>query len=100
MDRMTERLDKHVEHLDQSDRRVTEVEDGQMELATSQVKLNKDLSSLRLKVDDLKAHSRRNNLRIVGIAESTAIDNMEGFIEQLLVQLLGLFSDLFVVELI
>ncbi|KAJ1130048.1 hypothetical protein NDU88_008404 [Pleurodeles waltl] len=100
MDRMTDRLDKHAERLDQSDRRVSEVENGQTELATSQVKLNKELSSLRLKVDDLEARSRRNNLRIVGIAESTAIDNMEGFIEQLLVQLLGraTFSDLFVVE--
>ncbi|KAJ1113536.1 hypothetical protein NDU88_001778 [Pleurodeles waltl] len=96
MDRMTERLDKHAECLDQTDRRVSEVENGQTELATSQVKLNKELSSLRLKVNDLEAHSRRNNLRIVGIA----IDNMEGFIVQILVQLLGraTFSDLFVVE--
>ncbi|KAJ1118188.1 hypothetical protein NDU88_006383 [Pleurodeles waltl] len=84
MDRMTERLGKHAEHLDQSDRRVSVVEDGQTELATSQLKLNKELTSLCLKVDDLEACSRRNNLRIVGIAESSAIDNMEGFIEQLL----------------
>ncbi|KAJ1112884.1 hypothetical protein NDU88_001145 [Pleurodeles waltl] len=100
MDRMTEHLDKHAKHLNQSDRRVSEVEDGQTELVTSQVKLNKELNSLRLKVDDLEALSRRNNLRIVGVAEYTAIDNMEGFIEQLLVQLLGCatFSDLLVME--
>ncbi|KAJ1162198.1 hypothetical protein NDU88_002671 [Pleurodeles waltl] len=100
MDRMTERLDKHAERLDQSDMRVSEVEDGQTELATSQVKQNKELSSLRLKVDDLEACSQKNNLHIVGIAESTVIDNMEGLIEQLLVQLLGraTFSDLFIVE--
>ncbi|KAJ1160416.1 hypothetical protein NDU88_000918 [Pleurodeles waltl] len=97
---MTECLDKHAEHLDQSDRRVFEVDVGQTELAISQVKLNKKLSSLCLKVEDLKARSRSNNLRIVGIIETTTIDNMEGFIEQLLVQLLGCatFSDLFVVE--
>ncbi|KAJ1208388.1 hypothetical protein NDU88_003774 [Pleurodeles waltl] len=100
MDRMTERLDKHAERLDQSERRVSEVEDDQTELATSQVKLNKELNSLRLKVDDLEARSWRKNLRIVGVAESTAIDNMEGFVERLLVQLLGraTFSDLLVVE--
>ncbi|KAJ1137577.1 hypothetical protein NDU88_003975 [Pleurodeles waltl] len=97
---MTEHLNKHAEHLDQSERRVSEVEDGQTQLATSHVKLNKELNSLRLKVDDLEARSRRNNLRTVGVAESTTIDNMEGFIERLLVQLLGrtTFSDLFVVE--
>ncbi|KAJ1192040.1 hypothetical protein NDU88_001352 [Pleurodeles waltl] len=100
MDRMTERLDKHAERLGQSERRVSEVEDGQTQLATSHVKLNKELNSLRLKVDDLEARSGRDNLRIVGVAESTEIDNMENFIERLLVQLLGrtAFSDLFVVE--
>ncbi|KAJ1130405.1 hypothetical protein NDU88_008758 [Pleurodeles waltl] len=50
MDRMTERLDKRAGPLDQSDRRVSKVEDGQTKLATSQVKLNKELNSLRLKV--------------------------------------------------
>ncbi|KAJ1082984.1 hypothetical protein NDU88_003145 [Pleurodeles waltl] len=100
MDRMTEHLAKHVELLDQSERRVSEVEDGQTQLAASHVNLSKEVHSLRLKVDDLEARSQRNNLRIVGVAESTAIDNMEGFIERLLVQLLGriTFSDLFVVE--
>ncbi|KAJ1080953.1 hypothetical protein NDU88_001141 [Pleurodeles waltl] len=100
MDRMSERLDQHAERLDQSERRASDVEDGQTELATSQVKLNKELSTLRLKVDNLEARSRRNNLHIVGIAESTAVDNKESFGKQLLVQLLGhaTFSDLFVVE--
>ncbi|KAJ1189027.1 hypothetical protein NDU88_005780 [Pleurodeles waltl] len=100
MDRMTKCMDKHGERLDQSERRVSEVEDGHTELATGHAKLKKELNSLRLKVDDLEARSRRNNLHIVGVAESNAIDNMEGFIERLLVQLLGhtTFSDLFVVD--
>ncbi|KAJ1161306.1 hypothetical protein NDU88_001793 [Pleurodeles waltl] len=51
MDRMTELLNKHAERLDQSGRRVSEV-------------------------DDLEAGSRRNNLRIVRVAESTKIDNL------------------------
>ncbi|KAJ1201946.1 hypothetical protein NDU88_005750 [Pleurodeles waltl] len=100
MDRMTECLEKHAERFDQSERRVSEVEDGQAELATGHARLSTEVSSLQTKVDDLEARSRRNNLRIVGVAESTAIDNIEGFIERLLVQLLGhaAFSDLFVVE--
>ncbi|KAJ1166410.1 hypothetical protein NDU88_006814 [Pleurodeles waltl] len=51
MDRMTELLDKHAERLDQLERRVSEVEDGQTELATGHVKLNKELNSLRLKIN-------------------------------------------------
>ncbi|KAJ1199827.1 hypothetical protein NDU88_003660 [Pleurodeles waltl] len=47
MDRMTERLDKHVEWLNQSERRVSEVEDGQAALATSHARLSKELSSLQ-----------------------------------------------------
>ncbi|KAJ1148454.1 hypothetical protein NDU88_001289 [Pleurodeles waltl] len=86
MDRMSERLDKHAERLDHVENRVSTVEDGQKELASSHTKFNKDLRALRLKVDDMEARSRRNNLRIVGIAESTAINNMESYIENLLVQ--------------
>ncbi|KAJ1203531.1 hypothetical protein NDU88_007316 [Pleurodeles waltl] len=74
MDRMTERLNKHGDWLDQS---------------SSQAKMNKALMALQTKVDDLEARSHRNNLRIVGVAESTDIDIMEGYIERLLDQLLG-----------
>ncbi|KAJ1124670.1 hypothetical protein NDU88_003119 [Pleurodeles waltl] len=100
MDRMTERLDKHADRLDQSERHISEVEDGQSAMAMGQAKMGKELATLRAKVDDLEARSHRNNLGIVGIAESTAIDNMEGYIERLLVQVLGqdTFSSLFVVE--
>ncbi|KAJ1112780.1 hypothetical protein NDU88_001041 [Pleurodeles waltl] len=92
--------DKHAERLDHVENSVSTVEDGQTELASSHTKCNKDVSALRLKVDDMEARSRRNNLRIVGIAESTAINNMESYIENLLVQLLGrnTFSELFVIE--
>ncbi|KAJ1198452.1 hypothetical protein NDU88_002293 [Pleurodeles waltl] len=65
MDRMTECLDKHAERLDQSERRVSEVEDGTTQLAASHVKLNMEVHTLHLKVEDLEARSQRNNLRIV-----------------------------------
>ncbi|KAJ1209044.1 hypothetical protein NDU88_004423 [Pleurodeles waltl] len=100
MDSMMERLDKHVERLDQSKRHISDIEDGQLTMSSSQAKMNKELMGLQAKVDDLEAISRRNNLRIVGVVESTDIDSMEGYIERLLVQLLvrDTFSSLFVVE--
>ncbi|KAJ1119054.1 hypothetical protein NDU88_007240 [Pleurodeles waltl] len=101
MHRMSERLDKHAERLDQAERRISDAEDGQTELNTGYTKLNKSMCSLQAKVDDSEARSRRNSFRIVGIAESTAIDNMESFVERLLIQLLRrtTFSDLLVVEM-
>ncbi|KAJ1172178.1 hypothetical protein NDU88_004028 [Pleurodeles waltl] len=100
MDRMVERLDKQAERLHQSERHISEVEGGQSTMSTGQAKMGKELAALQAKVDDLEARSTRNNLRTLGIAESTAIDNMEGYIERLLVQLLGwdTFSSLFMVE--
>ncbi|KAJ1209968.1 hypothetical protein NDU88_005337 [Pleurodeles waltl] len=84
MERMSECIDKHAERLDHVENRVAAAEDGQTELAGGQMKLNRELSALLLKVDDMEARSQRNNLRIVGIAESTAITSMENYIEQLL----------------
>ncbi|KAJ1112174.1 hypothetical protein NDU88_000442 [Pleurodeles waltl] len=68
-------------------------------MSSGQGKMGKELVALKAKVDDLEARSCSNNLRIVGIAESTAIDNMEGYVERLEVQLLGrdTFSSLFYV---
>ncbi|KAJ1140297.1 hypothetical protein NDU88_006654 [Pleurodeles waltl] len=99
MDRMSERLDKQAERLDQTERRVSTVEDGQTALAAGQLKVSTELGTLRHKMDDLESRSRRNNLHIVGIAEFTSIANMENFIENLLIQLLGrdTFSAIFVV---
>ncbi|KAJ1130555.1 hypothetical protein NDU88_008906 [Pleurodeles waltl] len=71
MDRMSEQLDKQAERLDQGERRVSAVEDGQTALATGQLKVTTELGTLRHKMDDLESCSRRNNLRVVGIVEST-----------------------------
>ncbi|KAJ1163837.1 hypothetical protein NDU88_004289 [Pleurodeles waltl] len=77
MDRMTERLDKHAERLDQSERCISDVEDSQLTLSSNQIKMNKTLMTLQMKVDDLEDRSCRNNLRIVCVAASTDIDNMD-----------------------
>lgn len=62
--------------------------------------MKKLLASIKEKAEDLEACSRRNNVRILGLAESTATGNMELFVERLLVQLVGweTFSDVFIVE--
>ena len=89
MDRMTKRLDKHTEHLDMVERRVTEAEEEQVTTAESQRQTKKVLATLRAKTEDLEARSRRNNLRIVGLPETTNISNMERYVKTLLVDLLG-----------
>ncbi|KAJ1198523.1 hypothetical protein NDU88_002363 [Pleurodeles waltl] len=93
MDKMTERLDKQAERLDLAERCVSDMEDDTT-MTTNQSNMH------RMKVEDLEAWSRRNNLRIMGIAESTSIDNMEKFVKQLLTQLLDcqVFSEMFIVK--
>ncbi|KAJ1113585.1 hypothetical protein NDU88_001827 [Pleurodeles waltl] len=87
---MTERLDKHADCLDGAERRISEFEDVQAGGETAHM--------LQAHAEDLKVQSRRNNLRIVGVIESTRIDNMERFVEQLLQDLLGRDSFLFMAE--
>ena len=98
MDRMTERLDKHTERLDMVERRVAEKE--QVSTAEAQRQVEKTLAAVQAKAEDLEARSRRNNLRILGLPESTHVTNMETFIEKLLAEILGrdTFSEIFVIE--
>ncbi|KAJ1132707.1 hypothetical protein NDU88_011010 [Pleurodeles waltl] len=100
MDRMIERIDKLAERLDQAERRTSELEDEQTMMASRQIKMDKLLRALHAKAEDLEARSWRNNVRIVGVTESTNIDNMERFVEQLLTDVLGreTFSTMFEVE--
>ncbi|KAJ1136281.1 hypothetical protein NDU88_002698 [Pleurodeles waltl] len=77
MGRMNERLDKHAECIDAMEHRISDLEDDHTATSTSQSQMDKTLAAFHAKVEDLEARSHRNNLRIVGIAESTAIDNME-----------------------
>lgn len=99
MDLMAERLDKHAERLDMSERRLTEVEESQISLDAELKQLGRVLRVLQDKTEDLEARSRRCNLRITGLPETTQTGNMEQFIEKLLVNLLSdeIFSTMFVV---
>ncbi|KAJ1090841.1 hypothetical protein NDU88_003969 [Pleurodeles waltl] len=81
MDRISERVSKHAERLDQLKRRVLEVEDERVSTLEIEKQLEKGLSMLQAKAEYLEARSRCNNLHIVGLAESTNIGNMETFME-------------------
>lgn len=62
--------------------------------------MDKAIAAITAKTEDLEACSRRNNLRLMGIAESTQTGNMEHYVETLLINLLGRdnFSGVFIVE--
>ncbi|KAJ1180376.1 hypothetical protein NDU88_005597 [Pleurodeles waltl] len=83
-DRMTERLDKHADHLNGVERRISKIEDVQADGEVERKKMDMQLATLQARAEDFEERSRRNNLRIVGIAEGTRIENMECFMEQLL----------------
>ncbi|KAJ1175711.1 hypothetical protein NDU88_000998 [Pleurodeles waltl] len=89
MYRMTERLDKHAKRLDATERIISDIEDDQATIYATQSKMDKTLTALQARVEDLKASCHRNNLRVVSIAEPTFIDNMEKYIEQLFATMLG-----------
>lgn len=100
MDRMSERLDKHAEQIDMTERRVTKVAEAQSETDLIKKQMAKALMTLQDKAEDLEARSRRSNIRITDFPESTSMGNMEQFKEKFLFSMLGLetFSDMFVVE--
>ncbi|KAJ1153417.1 hypothetical protein NDU88_006177 [Pleurodeles waltl] len=67
---MSERIDKHAEHLEMVERGVSEAEDEQVTASGEQKQLEKAVTALQAKAKDLEACSNRNNLRIVGLVES------------------------------
>ncbi|KAJ1123575.1 hypothetical protein NDU88_002043 [Pleurodeles waltl] len=77
MERMSKRLGKHAERLNSAEHLISEVKDQHTTFASSQSKMDKTITMLQAKVEDLEVNSRRSNIRVVDIAESTAIDNME-----------------------
>ncbi|KAJ1205219.1 hypothetical protein NDU88_000654 [Pleurodeles waltl] len=100
MDRMSDRHHEHLERLDQVVRRVSEAEDEESTLGATQKKVYNFLLTLQAKAERLEARSHINNVHIVDVADLTQMDNMEKYVEQLTISLLGrkTFSDLYVVE--
>ncbi|KAJ1211599.1 hypothetical protein NDU88_006957 [Pleurodeles waltl] len=87
MDRVSDRLYKHAERLDQVEQRVSAAEHEQSTLATAQKKVDRLPLMLQANAEDLEVRSCRNNVRVVDVAESTRVDNMERYVQQLLTRL-------------
>ncbi|KAJ1198832.1 hypothetical protein NDU88_002671 [Pleurodeles waltl] len=100
MERMPELVDNNTECVEVVERRVLEAKGEQATVAGTQKQLERALVTLQEKAEDLEACSWVNNLHIVGLAESTNVENMKSFVEQLLIELLGqeTFSDLFMMK--
>ncbi|KAJ1140434.1 hypothetical protein NDU88_006786 [Pleurodeles waltl] len=98
MECITESLAKNAERLDMAELIIPEAKDEHVTAA--QKRMNKLLLTLQAKVEDLNLCSGQINLQILGIAESTNIDNREHFVEQLISDLLGceIYLQMLVVE--
>ncbi|KAJ1153535.1 hypothetical protein NDU88_006294 [Pleurodeles waltl] len=81
MNTMSECIDKHAEHVDIEERRMSETEDKQVSISVTQKQFEKALTSLQTKSNDLEAPSRRNILHIVCLLESTNVGKMETFVK-------------------
>lgn len=100
VDCMSNKLEKHGERLDEAEDRIQSVEDESRATTSTCAKLEKTMDAMARKAEDLEARSRRNNIRIAGIPESTNTGKMELYVERLLQELFGAdqFSSVFIVE--
>lgn len=77
LESVKQKVDTHETRLDVLENRHSDLHDFQVETKEQVLQMDKVLGLLRAKNEDLEARSRRNNLRITGIAETTAINKME-----------------------
>ena len=68
---------------------ISEIEDNSVESAKLLKEMSKEIDKIRLKNEDLEARSRRSNVRILGIAESTSNVRMENYVEKMFRQIFG-----------
>lgn len=75
--------------MDQLENRHTEAHEFQVETKEQLLNMERILMVIRAKNDDLEARFWRNNIRLIGIPETTAIVKMELFVEDLLKDIFG-----------
>lgn len=99
IDRISRKVDTHDARITTLETRVSDIEDSQQETRDNLSYLNKTLEAVKAKNEELEGRSRRNNIRLTGIPESTNIPNMELFVEGLLTELFGEhLSNMFLIE--
>lgn len=99
LDRVTRRVDKHEARLTETETRISDMEDRQTSDHDALAGVTGELGALRARCEDLEGRSRRNNVRLTGVPETTYIDNMEFYIETMFKELFGdSLSPMFLVE--
>lgn len=99
LDKVSRKVDRHETRLTELETRTSEVEDRQTAVHEHIARVDPTLDALKAKAEDLEGRSRRNNVRVTGIPETTDIANMEQFMETLFKDLFGdSLSHMFLVE--
>lgn len=100
VDNISTKLDKQGEQLDEAEERITAVEDEAHTTMRKCEDMDKLLEVIKNRAEDLEPRSRRNNVRIAGVPESTNTGKMEIYVETMLKDIFGAesFSTVLIVE--
>lgn len=100
MDHMSSKLDKQAQRLGEAETRIADTEEGLQAVADKAASMEKVLAVIQARNEDLEARSRRNNVRITGLPESTNTGRLETYVEDLLRDIFGAenFSSVLIVE--
>lgn len=100
MDMMGAKLQTHDRRLDLAESRISDTEDGASKALKRLEWAEHILKEVEIKSEDLEARGRRNNIRFLGVPESTNTGKLDLFIENLLSEMFGResFTQGFVVE--
>lgn len=93
-------MDKFRDHVEEVERRVSEMEDVQREHHTDLQALKLKVKNLEIRAEDAENQNRRNNLQVLGLPEGAEDDDPVAFMEGLLPSLLprAKFSPHFCIE--
>lgn len=89
MDDMGSKLQAHDRRLDLAESRISDIEDSAPMSLKRLERIEHILKDVAIKKEDLEARSRRNNLRLIGVPESTNTGRLDSFVETLLMDLFG-----------
>lgn len=100
MDAIAHKLDGQEDCIKEAERHISESDDVTATRTVQLTRMDKLLPVIAAKNEDLEARSRRNNIRVIGLPESTNTGRMEDYIEKLLLESIGkdAFSSQFIVE--
>ncbi|KAJ1213544.1 hypothetical protein NDU88_001178 [Pleurodeles waltl] len=99
LDCIRPRVDDHDSRFEQLESRTSDLEDSRHGDREQLPQMERVLEVIRNENEDLEARSRRHNIRIIGLPESTNMGRMEDFVEGMLFDLFpGELSRLLVVE--